>query len=55
MTMTSRHSTEWIKYLAVALICALVAIDGIGSVMAKQPEQTGCKWKIAPPTYQGWL
>lgn len=29
-------SPEWLKYLAIALICALVAIDGIGSVMADQ-------------------
>lgn len=29
-------SPEWVKYLAIALICALVAIDGIGSVMADQ-------------------
>ena len=29
-------SPEWVKYFAIALICALVAIDGIGSVMADQ-------------------
>ncbi|MCG7757681.1 MAG: hypothetical protein LZF63_13610 [Nitrosomonas sp.] len=31
-----QFSPEWLKYLAIALICALVAIDGIGSVMADQ-------------------
>lgn len=31
----SRHrSSEWPKYLAIALICALVSIDGISSAMA---------------------
>ncbi|MBE7525953.1 hypothetical protein HS096_06690 [candidate division WWE3 bacterium] len=30
------HTPEWLKYLAIALICALVAVDGIGSVMADQ-------------------
>ncbi|MGZ0019294.1 hypothetical protein [Nitrosomonas sp. wSCUT-2] len=40
MTMTSKQSTEWIKYLAIALICALVAIDGIGSVMADTVRTT---------------
>ncbi len=41
MTMTSRPSTEWIKYLGIALICALVAIDGIGSVMADSTKAAG--------------
>jgi len=40
MTMTSKPSTEWVKYLAIALICALVAIDGIGSVMADTVKTT---------------
>lgn len=32
----SRHrSSEWVKYLAIALICALVSIDGISSAMAE--------------------
>ena len=30
------HAPEWFKYLAIALICGLVAVDGIGSVMADQ-------------------
>ena len=36
-----QHSPEWVKYLAIALICALVAIDGISSVMADQVKTTG--------------
>lgn len=42
---SKQHSPEWVKYLAIALICALVAIDGINSAMAdsgkSQAQQTG--------------
>lgn len=38
MTLISlkENTPEWVRYLAIALICALVAVDGIGSVMADQ-------------------
>ena len=38
MTLISpkQHTLEWVKYFAIALICALVAVDGISSVMADQ-------------------
>ncbi|MBS0298353.1 MAG: hypothetical protein JSR32_00225 [Proteobacteria bacterium] len=38
MTLISpkQRIPEWIKYFAMALICALVAVDGISSVMADQ-------------------
>ena len=39
------HVAEWVKYLAIALMCALVAIDGISSALADsgkaQVQQTG--------------
>ncbi len=36
------HVAEWVKYLAIALMCGLVAIDGISSALAdsgKAPAQ----------------
>ncbi|WP_292996480.1 hypothetical protein [Nitrosomonas sp.] len=39
------HVAEWVKYLAIALMCGLVAIDGISSALADsgkaQVQQTG--------------
>lgn len=36
----NERTPEWVKYLAIALICALVAVDGISSVMADQVKTT---------------
>lgn len=41
-----QHSSEWIKYLAVALICALVAIDGMSFAFA-DPGKSGGQYVIA--------
>lgn len=41
-----QHSLEWIKYLAVALICALVAIDGMSFAFA-DPGKSGGQYAIA--------
>lgn len=39
------HVAEWVKYLAIALMCGLVAIDGMSSALADsgkaQVQQTG--------------
>ncbi len=32
---------EWLKYVAIALICGLVAVDGIGTVVANDDGQAG--------------
>lgn len=31
---SKHHVAEWVKYLAIALMCGLVAIDGISSALA---------------------
>lgn len=35
------NTPEWLKYMAIALICGLVAVDGIGTVMADDSEKVG--------------
>ncbi len=40
--MESKTNTpEWLKYVAIALICGLVAVDGIGTVVADDGGQAG--------------
>ncbi len=38
---SKHHSSEWINYLAIALICALVSIDGISSALAESGRSGG--------------
>ena len=35
------NTPEWLKYVAIALICGLVAVDGIGTVVANDDGQAG--------------
>lgn len=35
------NTPEWLKYVAIALICGLVAVDGIGTVVADDDGQAG--------------
>ncbi len=46
LVQAKQHTSEWIKYLAVALICALVAIDGMSSAFA-DPGKSGGQHVIA--------
>lgn len=38
---TTKHSSEWLKYLAIAMICTLVALDGISSAVAETGRSGG--------------